>query len=478
MNICIIGTGVSGLMAACEISNLDFVKKITIIGSSKIPSIKVGESTTRPFYFFIEKNFNIAEFVRSTDAAVKYGVYYKNWGKRDFIHFFGSKKSYLRNNHSAKTYGKLLANKDPKIHLHDLIGNKTWNFIKKNEVSLDWEEHNYSWHFDAGKFKIFLKNHLIKNKKISIIDDTIVDCKFFCDESISYIVGKNNKKYTADYFVNCSGDNKLNTQIFKDEYDSLSEYLLTNKALVCPLKYTNKREQFHPYTISKTMKNGWRWITPTQSRIGTGYVFSDNHISVDEAVNEFIEDIGDKKIEPFLVDFSPKHNKNPFKFNICSIGMSSGFLEPLDAPGLAFTNGGILKIIDILRTINKVKHENEYIKRKECLDVCKKHNISHNISVQWWCSFILHQYKTSLRNDTPFWVDHKNIECDFYQRIINSLENIPMHLLEKHEYEMFFRTTAGKDIPWKTNTKEKPFIVEELDTETIHHLEYIQSFYE
>ena len=82
------------------------------------------------------------------------------------------------------------------------------------------------------------------------------------------------------------------------------------------------------------MKNGWRWITPTQSRIGTGYVFSDNHISIDEATNEFLEDIGDKTIKPFLVDFNPKCNKRPFKFNSCTIGMSSGFLEPLDATGL------------------------------------------------------------------------------------------------------------------------------------------------
>lgn len=72
-------------MTACELLNLDFIKKITIIGSPKIPSIKVGESTTFPFYNFIEKNFIIKEFVRSSDAAVKYGVYYENWSKTKTI---------------------------------------------------------------------------------------------------------------------------------------------------------------------------------------------------------------------------------------------------------------------------------------------------------------------------------------------------------------------------------------------------------
>ena len=90
MHICIIGTGASGLMAACELVKLDFIETISIIGSKKIPSIKVGESSTMTFYNFIKKNFDINEFVQKSDAAVKYGVYYKNWSKRDFIHFFGS----------------------------------------------------------------------------------------------------------------------------------------------------------------------------------------------------------------------------------------------------------------------------------------------------------------------------------------------------------------------------------------------------
>jgi hypothetical protein len=465
-------------MTARELLNLYFVEKITIVGSSKIPSIKVGESTTMPFYNFVEKNFNIAEFVKSTDASVKYGVYYNNWSKRDFIHFFGSDKPFLRNSNTERTYCEILANKDPEIHIHELIANKLWKFIQKNEVSLDLEEHNHSWHFDAGKFKIFLKNYLKKNNKITFFDDAIIDCKFSFGDTIEYLTGESNKKYTADYFVNCCGDNKLNEDVFKEEYVSLSSYLLTNKALVYPLKYTNKRDKFHPYTVAKTMKNGWRWITPTQSRIGTGYVFSDNHISIDEATNEFLEDIGDKTIEPFLVDFNPRCNKTPFKSNSCTIGMSAGFLEPLDAPGLSFTNGSINNLVEFLTKINEIKYENMYIITKEKLNFCKKINFNTSRGYDWWCSFILHQYKTCWRNDTQFWIDHKNVKCNFYEQIINSLEYVRMELFERYEYEMLFKTTAGKDMQWKSKLKQNPFPIEELDSETIHHLDYIQRFYE
>jgi hypothetical protein len=478
MHICIIGTGVSGLMTACELLKLNFVEKINIIGSSKIPSIKVGESTTHTFYKFVKDNFDIKEFVQETDAAVKYGVYYENWSKKNFIHAFGGNKPYLRESTFERAYCQLLANKESDTHIHDLIFGNLWNFIQKNEVSLDDEEHPHSWHFDAGKFKLFMKNYLKKNKKVSIIDDTIIDCKFLIGDQIQYIVGESNKKYTADYFVNCCGDNELNEKVFKEEYISLSSYLLTNKALVYPLKYTNKEEQFYPYTIAKTMKNGWRWVTPTQSRIGTGYVFSDNHISVDEATNEFLDDIGDKTIKPFLVDFNPKYIKNPFKTNSCTIGMSNGFLEPLDAPGLALTNGNIINLIDVLDKINQIKNYNTYLKKIEISKKCESLNFASKIDYEWGCSFILHQYKTCWRNDTQFWIDHKNVKCDFYDKITDKMHYVPTHLFERHEYEMFFKTTAGKDIQWESKIKENPFPVEQLDTETIHHLEYIKSFYD
>jgi len=471
MNICIIGTGASGWIACTMLKKLEFIKKITIIGSSKIPSIGVGESTTLNFVSKVLSEIELKKFVQESDAAVKYGVYYKNWSKRDFIHYFKSQNDFLRTNNLEETWGEMLANKDPDIHIHDLIGNKLWKFIQKNQVSLNLNEHTHSWHFDARKFINFLKKVNLEDSKVNFIDDTIINCKFLMGNQIQYIIGKSNVKYNADYFVNCCGDNNLNEKVFKEEYTSLSPYLLTNKALVYPLKYTNKEKQFHPYTIAKTMNNGWRWITPTQSRIGTGYVFSDNHISIDEATNEFLEDIGDKTIDPHIVDFNPKYNKKPFKSNSCTIGMSSGFLEPLDAPGLTISIKAIFFLIKVLEYKTDIS---KLIKLNQTINSA---NFNILLQYEWWCAFILHQYKTCWRNDTQFWIDHKNVKCVFYEKIINSMYYVPNHLFENHEYMMFFLTTAAKDIQWKAKVKQKPFPVEQFDTETIHHLDYIQSFY-
>lgn len=468
MNVCIVGTGASGLLAACELIKLDFIKKITIIGSSKIPSIKVGESTTLSFYDYVRKHFDEKEFVTSTDASVKFGVYFKNWSKRDYIHAFGSEVQFKRNNLNATEYFELLSNKDPAIEYHNIISPKLWNFVRKNEVSLNYDEYPYTWHFDAGKLKLFLKKKLNKDKRINFVDDTIIHCQFSNDNEINYIVGKNNDKYIADYYINCSGNNLINNNLFKETYKDLSEYLLTNKAIVCPISYKNKQQEFHPYTVAKAMNHGWRWITPTQSRIGTGYVFSDNHISVDQAINEFLTDIGDNTLEPFVVDFTPRCSVQPYKINYCSIGMASGFLEPLDAPGLSLTTSQLYDLVNILNAKNK---------NEDYFHIMNNANFEIMVEYQFWCSYILHQYKTCWKTNTPFWKDHKNITCPFYDNIIRSLENIPEHLFEYHEYEMFFKTTAAKDITWKSKTDKKPFTIEELESETMHHIDFIKSFY-
>ena len=172
------------------------------------------------------------------------------------------------------------------------------------------------------------------------------------------------------------------------------------------------------------------------------------------------------------VDFNPKYNKKPFKTNSCTIGMSSGFLEPLDAPGLSTTILAMEYLIDIL------KYKNDVSKLLLFNRQVHRSNIKMSIEYEWWCAFILHQYKTCWKNDTKFWIDHKNVKCDFYDQIIESMYYVPIYLLENYEYMMFFFTTAAKDIQWKSKVTQKPFLVEQLDTKTIHHLEYIQSFYE
>ena len=465
MEICIIGNGVAGLFACNFLASNDWVKKITLIGSPNIPSIGVGESTTLSMNALIEKsNINLIDFIRETDASVKYGVYYKNWSKKDYIHYFKSPIPWYREGIDPEAYSRTLANKDPNIHIHELIGRNLFKEIEKNNVLLDTNEYWLSWHFEASKGVEFLMKNALKNQKVNFVSGNVIDCVFE-DDYIKSVVLDDNRNILSDYYINTSGKWDFNTKIFKEEYESLSDVLLTNKAIFTPIEYTNKKDQFHPYTIAKTMKHGWRWITPTYSRIGTGYVFSENHVSEDEAINEFMNDIENSTIKPHIVDFSPRYNKKTFRKNSCSIGMANGFLEPLDAPGIAIMSS-ILHEFEFIVRIFSEKNFNAYDKKLEILNKYMESNF------KWWCSFILCQYKTCNRNDTNFWKEHKQIQFEYYENIV---KNLDMTHTSIKETMMFAQSFAAKDIQWKTTLTKDPFEIIEKKCNTINHLDWINN---
>lgn len=326
--------------------------------------------------------------------------------------------------------------------------------LEDNTFCEDPDVQPYTYHFDANKFISAMQKLSEKNSKITHIIDTVID-SIKQEEEIKELVLEKQEKISADYYISCIGQTAFNQKVFKEEYHSYSNVLLTDKALFYPLKYTDKKKQFHPYTVARTMKHGWRWITPTWSRIGTGYVFSSDHVSVDEAVDELRNSIGDRNIDPHLVDFYPRKARKTFKTNSCTLGMAAGFLEPLDAPGLAILFWTLPRLISILEKI----HKDEY----QPTDTDKiNHECSENYD--WWASFILHQYKTCIRIDSQFWVDHKNVKFDFYEKLTENLFNVKLKDLDfdfrsmhpeikPREYFMFYNTTAGKDINWPVAIK-------------------------
>jgi len=490
MHLCIIGSGASGWLVANQLKEQDFISKVTIIGSPKIPHIGVGESTTLSLPNTHSKfNVELGEFIRESHAAVKYGVYYKNWSKNDWIHFFKSEVPLKKSGLSARKYIQLLGNKPSNIFIHDLYGKQIWRevvgknnvFPDNRDITEEKEEYPHTYHFDAGQYINYLKKQAFKSSKINFVEETVENVNFGEDSYIKSLDLTNELNIVADYYINTTGQRLESKNIFNEQYDSLENVLLTTKAVVYPLPYTNKREQFHPYTVAKTMKHGWRWVTPTWERIGTGYTFSENHISVDEAINEFITDIGDKTIQPNIVDFRPRVNKQTFKINSCSIGMANGFLEPLDAPGLTLTNV-VTTLLEKLLTIYHLDIQNKDLYNnslyKEGTNIL---NINIKKSYDFWVTFILNQYKTCYRNDTPFWIDHKNVKWEDWDLAMSDLNAYCD--IHKNDYDvmMLAQTTSSRNIQYYTPLPKHitplNFPLEESLPRTQHHLDWIESFH-
>ena len=492
MHLCVVGSGASGWLVANQLKEQDYITKVTIIGSPKIPHIGVGESTTLSLPKAHSKfNIELGEFIRESHAAVKYGVYYQNWSKNDWIHFFKSEIAFKKSNPplSARKYIQLLGNKPQDVFIHDLYGKYIWReavgknnvFSKNRGIKEVNEEYPHTFHFDAGQYINYLKKQAFKSPKIEFVEETVENVNFSEGGYIQGLNLTNNINIVADYYVNTTGQRLESKNIFNEQYDSLEDVLLTTKAVVYPLEYTDKRKQFHPYTVAKTMKNGWRWITPTWERIGTGYTFSENHVSVDEAVNEFITDIGDKTIHPKVVDFRPRANKQTFKINSCSIGMANGFLEPLDAPGLSLTNYVTNRLEKLLKVYyTDIQNKNLYNNTlyNEGLDIS---NNGVKKSYDFWVTFILNQYKTCYRNDTQFWVDHKNVKWDQWDLAVSDLNAYCD--LHNNDYDviMLAQTIASRNIQYYTPIPKHitplDYPLKETLPETQLHLDWIESFH-
>lgn len=492
MHLCVVGSGASGWLVANQLKEQDYITKVTIIGSPNIPHIGVGESTTLNLLISHSKfNVELEEFIRESHAAVKYGVYYQNWSENDWIHFFKSNKAFKNSNQpiSVRKYIQLLGNKPQDVFIHDLYGKHIWGeavlknnvFSKNRGISELGKEYPHTFHFDAGQYINYLKKQAFKSPKIEFIEETVENVNFTEGGYIQGLNLTNNVNIIADYYVNTTGQRLESKNIFNEQYDSLEHVLLTNKAVVYPLKYTNKREQFHPYTVAKTMKHGWRWITPTWERIGTGYTFSENHISVDEAVNEFITDIGDKTIQPNVVNFTPRVNKQTFKLNSCSIGMANGFLEPLDAPGLSLTHNVTYFLEELLKIYHTdIQNQNLYNNTlyNEGLDISNK-NIRK--SYNFWVTFILNQYKTCHRLDTPFWIDHKNVQWRDWDLAVKDLNAYCDIHKNDSDVMMLAQTIASRNIQYYTPIPKHitplDYPLKETLPETQHHLDWIKSFH-
>lgn len=483
MKICVIGTGAAGWIACNYLKKQAGVDQVTVIGSSSIPTIGVGESATGRFDDFLECIDSTAEeFIRESDAAVKYGVYYTGWSPRDFFHSLKSQRPYQRMGTNYNVYGRLLGKKPKDVWLHDLIDGESWDMIKRNHVSIDAynlrgrmrhrhdgtaypvDEYTNTWQFEANKFIAYMRRLAHKDPKVQEIDSRVVDAEYQGDR-ITAVVLEDGTRISADYFVISTGETDFNERVFRAEYTSLSHILLTDRALFYPLPYKDKANEIHPYTCAQAMKYGWRWITPTYSRIGTGYAFSSRHVSDEDAIKEFVEDIGDPSIEPFVVDFKPRKIDRPFRSNHAFVGMASGFVEPLDAPGLDMAFNSVTQIGEYLTWTPR--------EQQERLESVNQHAQHHH---QWWSSFILCQYKTSHRNDTDFWRDQKAVECPWYEEIMSSISDISK--VFRSTQMMFYSTIAGKDLQWDIgdDIKDIPLLpVQEVPMATLHHLEFLES---
>jgi tryptophan halogenase len=315
-NLVIVGGGSSGWLSAAYLS-YNFPKiNITIIDKEIGTPVGVGEATLLNFRDFLKNcGFNLNEWYNELDATEKLGILFPNWidDNKDISHPF-----FVQN-----------FNKNSYVD---------WNLrIKKKYEDLS----NVAYHVNCGKLTTFLQKKL--NNKI-IFKKSDVQKVVFDGDEIKKLILKNGEEITADLYVDCTGFKSILKN--KTEKIILRDRLICDTAVACSVNYINENVEKLPYVRCEAVNEGWVWSIPVQSRIGSGFIFNREITPIENAKDFFIKYWNQriKKENIKVIDWTPYYDKKIWSKNVVSIGLSAGFLEPLESTGLALAMEGIFQL--------------------------------------------------------------------------------------------------------------------------------------
>jgi len=424
-SITVLGGGSSGLLSALMIKKAFPNFNVTVIKSDKIGIIGVGEGSTEHWKAvcnFLDIDVNDA--VKYCGATMKVGIHFKDWGVPDYYHSVID--DYLMTNgESFPFYQKLIADevdmltvtgigfKDPSV-------DKAWT---ENKV----EPEAAQFHFNAILLNEYLLN-LCSKRNINIIEDEITDVEIN-NNKITKLIGSTS--YSSDFFIDATGMARVLIKKLGGKWISYSNQLITNSAIAFP---TEDTDEYPVYTSATAMDYGWMWNTPVQGRWGNGYVFCDKYIDFDQAQAEVEAKLG-RPIKIFKkFKFDPGRLDQNWIGNCCAVGLSSGFVEPLESSAIS---QGLLQTWLLINLLPGWCTDNSVSE----IYNSKSKEMSENI-----LDFIAVHYVTP-RDDTEFWKYLKNNRKEWLPKTLyDNLEKWKHRL--PYKFEFYPKWTLFKAENW------------------------------
>ena len=400
MKIVIVGGGTAGWMSAAALAKQGH--DITIFRGNE--PIGVGESTTPHIDQYIKYlGLSDEEFLRATRGTYKSSSRFVDFYKKGHVFHYpnGQVETGIPFNAwmEAKTF---YPDKTPPFAelYQPFVAVAEEGKLPLNDPLLDPYDisKDRSFHIDGSKFSTFLQENFCSNVRV---DDRKVESVMYGDRGIQYLLVERGPydlrapKIDADLFIDCTGQASTlgGAQSTWVNYDSI----LLDTAIVRKKEYTDKDKEMVPYTNAKGMDAGWQWTIPTWDYISEGYVYSSKHLTEEEAKKEF----GDGQV----IKFRNGRYEDAWVGNCVKIGLSYGFIEPLESTSLFNTGTGILTLCDLLEEGEPGSFARD------------RFNTSLREHMDGWREFVEAHYYYSARRDTPFWED---VTCNVkYEQLHN-----------------------------------------------------------
>ncbi len=397
--VVIAGGGTAGWMAAASLSKLlGKTLDITLVESDVIGTVGVGEATI-PTLLTLHDLLKIKEqdFVAAVQGTFKLGISFENWRdvNKDYIHSFGftGKDCWAAGFQHFWLKGK-------KLGISKEFGEycNEWLAAKHNRFAvLPNQNLNYAYHIDASLYAKFLRK---------IADEFGVrrqEGKIKCveqDPESGYITAlelDSGQRIEGDLFIDCTGfRGLLIEQTLNSGYEDWTHWLPSNSAVAVQTESVGPPI---PYTRAIAREAGWQWRIPLQHRVGNGIVFSSKHWSDDEAIDVLLNNIEGKPLtEPRVIKFQTGQRRRHWKKNCIAMGLSSGFIEPLESTSIHLIQRSIIRLMQMFPYDGiREPDVNEF-------------NSQMNYEIEHVRDFIILHYHVTDRTDTPFWRQCKTME--------------------------------------------------------------------
>ncbi|MDI4634658.1 tryptophan 7-halogenase [Pelomonas sp. V22] len=398
-NIVIVGGGTAGWMTAAAFAKaLGGGYSIRLIESDEIGIIGVGEASI-PNLTEYNRALGIDEdeFLRATRGSFKMGIEFVNWGAvgERYIHGFGK----IGGGDAGLPFYHFWLRAAQLGQAHPL-GDYSINTVAPREAKFMRARHDmpgsplaeiaHAYHFDAGLYAKFLRG-FAEQRGVKRLEGKVQQVlQREGDGFITAVVMESGEKVEGDFFIDCSGmRGLLLQQALKVGYEDWSQWLPCDRAIAVPCDSVTP---LLPMTRSTAHAAGWQWRIPLQHRIGNGHVYSSRYMDKEAAESLLMNNLdGQATAAPRHLSFRTGRTKTFWDRNCVAVGLSSGFLEPLESTSIHLIHMAVARILDFFP-----RHG------FEPADIAE-YNALTSVEFEKIRDFLILHYKLTRRDDSPFW---------------------------------------------------------------------------
>ncbi len=445
----IVGGGSAGWLTAGVIAAEHRAKSgaglsVTLLESPDVPPIGVGEGTWPTMRDTLRRiGVGESEFFRQCDAAFKQGSKFERWVTGEpqdyYFHPFVLPQGYLETNlvagwlqrHSHTPFADLVS-----FQPHLCAQGRAPKQAATPEYAA---VANYAYHLDAGRFGVFLRDFCVRELGVRHVVDHMTGIEAADNGDIAAVQTREHGPLSGELFVDCTGlGSKLLGEHFGVPLLSQQHVLFNDSALALQVPYADERSPIASHTMSTAQSSGWIWDIGLPTRRGIGHVYSSSHTTAEAAEREllaYVERTGGQVngAQPRRLGFKPGYRREFWHRNCVAIGLSAGFIEPLEASALALVelSAGMLS--------------DEMPATREAMDIVRR-RFNDFFTYRWErvIDFLKLHYVLSRRDDSLYWQDNRRPESvpERLRELLTLWRHQPPSRYDLHRVEEVFPSAS------------------------------------